>query len=398
MSNKQNLLPIYPLSYQFSSIMDLFISNKKQIPKEKIYVIGNGWGSYFFVKNLDKNKYEPIIIAPNEKVLNTPKLVNRVLDENAIVEFDNPYCEKIIGELEQIDLENKMLITKSGSKYPYSKVVLSIGSETNDFGISGVNEYTSKFKTIEDADNLRKKLKNSSINSIVYIIGSGITGIELGSKIDSLKLFNLKIIEGMDMILPGFQRKTQIEIATQLCKSRLIDLYLSHMVKSIDKEKIHTHDKKILNNFHFKYDFSKDIIIWTGGVRFNGFNKTSLFHTLNKISPNPIKPRGLEVNKDFSYGKKSTGIFCIGDMVGNMGPPSAQNAKHQAKWLAKYFNNNFDSDWLKQNPYKIESKGKLIHLEDTRYLESGFYTGFISDKKIPKSNEFVDWMIEFFER
>lgn len=387
---------IYPIYELFNSTMNIIFNYKKENPKEKIYVIGNGWASYYFVKNLDKNKYEPVIIAPNEKILNTPKLVNRVLDENAIVEFDNRYCEKILEELEQIDLDNNLLITKSGSKYSYSKVVLAIGSEPNDFGISGVNEYTCKFKTIQDADNLRKKLKDMNINSTVYIIGSGITGIELCSKINSLDLFDIKIIEGMDIILPGFQRKTQIDITKQLVKSSIIDLYLSHMVKSIDKEKIHTWNKKTLNNF--KYDFSKDIIIWTGGVRLNGFNKTPLFDTLNKISPNPIKPRGLEVNEDFSYGTKSTGIFCIGDMVGNKGPPSAQNAKNHGVWLAKYFNNNFDSNWMKKNPYKIESKGKIIHLEDARYLESGFYTGFISNKKIPKSNEFIDWMIEFFER
>lgn len=70
-------------------------NNKEKEPvKELVYVVGNGWSSYYFVKNLDKSKFEPVIIAPNLNVLNTPKLVNRVIDPNAIVEFPNPHAEK----------------------------------------------------------------------------------------------------------------------------------------------------------------------------------------------------------------------------------------------------------------------------------------------------------------
>ena len=39
------------------------LSNNKE--KELVYVVGNGWASYYFVKNLDKSKFKPVIIAPN---------------------------------------------------------------------------------------------------------------------------------------------------------------------------------------------------------------------------------------------------------------------------------------------------------------------------------------------
>jgi NADH dehydrogenase len=384
-----NQILLYPLSYQFNNMLTLLSSIREEKPKEKIYVIGNGWGSYYFVKYLDKNKFHPIIIAPNEKVLNTPKLVERVFNPNALVEFENPHAEKIIDQLEEIDYKQKVLITKSGTIYPYSKVVLSIGSEPNDFGIQGVNQYTYKFKTIQDADNLRNKINKSSINSMIYMIGSGVTGIELTSKIDSLKLFNVKIIEGMDSILPGFNSKSKKEITNNLNKSNLIDLHLSNMVKLIDDKQVYTTNKS-KEDVSFKYDLKQDIIVWTGGVRFNGYNKTSLFHSLNKITPNPIKPRGLEVNPDFSFGTNPLlGIYCIGDMVANMGPPSAQNAKNQGIWLAGYFNSGFDSEYLKSKSYKIESKGKLVHLNNKLYLESEYYTGYIP-KIIDKIIEWID--------
>ncbi len=419
-----------------------FIIDEKKI-KEKIYVIGNGWGSYYFVKNLDKNKFIPIIISPNKKVLNTPKLVERIFDKNAIVEFENPHATKIIDELEEIDIEKKVLITKTGNKYPYTKVVLSIGSESNDFGIKGVNENTYKFKTIQDADNLRitiqntlskhdtrtisnildilenqhtfqpkqniqnnDNLKKTPLNSNIYIIGSGVTGIELASKIDKLQLFNIKIIEGLDTILPGFKLKTQTDIINNLKNSSMIDLHLAHKVISIDNKNINTFNtiktintsNKTKENTIFKYN-SSDIIIWTGGIKFNGYNKTNLFHSLNSITSNKITSRGIEVNSDFSISDdKSAGIYCIGDMVSNKGPPTAQNAQNQGVWLAKYFNTKFNLEWLKNNIYEIKSKGKIVHLNNIRYLESEYYCGPISTNKIPKSNELIDWLIENLER
>lgn len=288
-------------------------------------MVGNGWASYYFVKNLDKSKFKPVIIAPNPNVLNTPKLVERVMEPDANVEFPNPYAEKILDLVEDIDIGNSTLITKSGTTYPYKRVVFAIGSESNDFGIQGVNAHTNKFKTIEDANLLRNKISNLSLNSRIYIIGSGVTGIELCSKLNN-NIFGLKKIEGMGEILPGFNSKTKSVIFDYLNKTNgQLEIKLSNMVKSINKNQItiSLEDKSIINE---NYRKNLDLIIWTGGVRFNGFGRIKLLRTLNSITP--IKPRGLDVEQDFSL-KTNNIIYCLGDIVGNAGPPTAQNAKNQ---------------------------------------------------------------------
>lgn len=377
---------LYALSiYLPKTANDFLNANKK--PREKVYIVGNGWASYYFAKNLNKFKYEPIIIAPNTRVLNTPKLVNRVFDPNAEVEFSNPYGTKIVDMVEDIDIDNKQLVTKSGSKYDYRRVVFAIGSEPNDFGIPGVKEHTYKFKTIQDADIIGKKLHTDiRLNSTIYVIGSGITGIELSSKIEQ-GLFGVKIIEGMGSILPGCNGETKMNITKHLdIHNPLIKIKLSHMVKSICSNAIDMKIQPEKNIINEKYKPYKEMIIWTGGVRFNGFGKTQLFHTLNSITP--IRPRGLEVNPDFSLSDNDT-IYCLGDMIGNQGPPTAQNAKNQAIWLAGYFNSGFDTGYIKSNPYKVKSKGKLIHLANGTYLESKYYSGFVSS--------FIVKLIEWFD-
>ena len=155
---------------------------------------------------------------------------------------------------------------------------------------------------------------------------------------------------------------------------KTLQIQLSQMVKSIDKNLITMEiqsDKKKIQEY---YNSNHDMIIWTGGVRFNGFGKTQLFRTLNSIVP--IKPRGVDVESDFSL-KDQNSIYCLGDMVSNAGPPTAQNAKNQAQWLAEYFNSDFDLEYIKKNPYKVKSNGKLIHLANKTYLESKYYSGYI---------------------
>lgn len=371
-------------------------------PREKVYIVGNGWASYYFAKNLNKFKYEPIIIAPNSQILNTPKLVDFVLDPNTNVEFPNPYGLLINDVVDDIDIDNKQLVTRTGSKYDYKHVVFAIGSEPNDFGISGVNDYTYKFKTINDAHFLRNILNRLYTDSTIYIVGSGITGIELTTKMSKLKGFNrvnFRLMDGLNKILPGFNDKTIGIIEKEIKNSHSnIEIILNSMVKSIVKSNqlgnMELNYENLLNgnnlksyslNTNPKYPES-DIIIWTGGVRFKGFGRTQLFHTLNSITH--IKPRGLEVEQNFSLENQSS-IYCLGDMVSNQGPPTAQNAKNQALWLAEYFNSGFDTEYIKTNPYKVKSKGKLIHLANGTYLESDYYSGFIPS--------FIVGMIELFD-
>lgn len=370
-------------------------SSFEKTNREKIYVIGNGWGSYFFVKNLDKSKFEPVIIAPNKKVLNTPRLVNLLTEPepNALVEFENPYGEIIQDMLDDINLNSKELITKSGIKYPYTKIVLSIGSEPNDFGIQGVNTNTYKFKTIEDANLLREKISTMSVNNNIYIVGSGITGIEIASKLGNI--FNIKVIEGMGMILPGYNDITKNIILEHLKKTqRYINIDTNTLVKFISDTYIRVNKIKSNELINLNFDNKKDLIIWSGGVRINGYGKkTQLFNKLNNIIQDvkcdetiSIKPRGIDVEENFKI-KSDLDIYCIGDMVANKGPSSAQNARVQGEWLANYFNSGFDKEFLRTNKYEIKSRGKLVHLIDDIYLESEYYSGFI-----PK---FIDKIIEW---
>jgi NADH dehydrogenase FAD-containing subunit len=370
--------------------------------REPVHIVGNGWATYYFVKNLNKNKFIPIVISPNVQVLDTTKLVDLATGKigESDVQFTNSYITMthIDDKVKSIDNICNNIHTDSGCIFKYKHLVLAIGSEPNDFGIpgvTGINPYVNKFKTIQDAKAIREKLSKYSaiIPQKVIIIGTGITGLELGTKIHNDYDIDLTFIETAPTIIPGqiLTLSTIKFIQNYLQPIPACTILTNHKVTSVDHD-ISEKDVNKINTINTskmvpepKYHKFKpnDIAIWTGGVRINGYNSGSgLFKSLGIICDNKIKPRGVDVKENFTIDKN---IYCIGDMVANYGPPTAQNAKAHGEWLAEYFNNGFKS----KTKYSYVSKGTIIHMGDQIYIETPQYQGLI--------NKFVEKLIRMID-
>ncbi len=366
----------YPLGI---GMLNFFQNNK--LPQQKlqpVHVIGNGWASYHFVKSLDKSKYYPIIIAPNKMVLNTPKLIDSINKESTDLYFGHiESVYQICDVVKDIDLKTNTILTEKNSSIKFDYVVVAIGSEVNNFGIKGIDQYACKIKNPENIQELQKKLvlldNIEKTNKDIVIMGAGPIGIELAFKLKNLG-HHIQLIEGSNEILPGFSNETIQEVNTKLSESK-INLIKSNPVISVEPNGIKTKSQFV----------PFDIAVWTGGVRFNGYQKTHLYRSLNSIGK--VTPRGIEVQNDFSI-EKYPNVFCIGDIVANRGPPTAQNASNQAKWLAQYFSNSFDK--TKINPYKISELGKILHINGQLYLESKYYTGYLPN--------FLEPIIDFMHK
>jgi NADH dehydrogenase FAD-containing subunit len=173
------------------------------------------------------------------------------------------------------------------------------------------------------------------------VIGAGATGIELAFKLRSLGK-SVKVIEAGSQILPGFSADMRRTVST-LLKEADITLNLNTKIKSISQDGYET-DSSFVSD--------KSVKIWTCGIRPPKFARDFM---------NPLKPSHQLQLKPYIYG--------IGDSIVGYGPPTAQNAVKQGKYLAELFNSDFKST----DGYTFVEKGRVLDATTTLVVEYNNY-------------------------
>ena len=144
------------------------------------------------------------------------------------------YCQSVICEGNSCDIED--------FEVTYDKLVVTVGAQTNTFGIPGVREYCCFLKQVEDARRIRGAIVNcferANLPSLTEeerrgvltfaVIGAGPTGIEFASELRDfieedgpkyypklLKYVKIKIIEAGPTVLAPFDKELQEEAIRQ---------------------------------------------------------------------------------------------------------------------------------------------------------------------------------------
>jgi len=97
----------------------------------KILVIGSGWGSSNFIKNINTNKYEISVVSPTKDFTYTPLLANNIKNNtNLTVDVSNlnkiNYIEDYVND---IKVNENTIITKNNKEYKYDYLILSHGAD-----------------------------------------------------------------------------------------------------------------------------------------------------------------------------------------------------------------------------------------------------------------------------
>lgn len=346
----------YTVGYGHAQTM---LENYKQTHTKKtkptVLVVGYGWGSSAFTDRLDRSKYDLKIVSTTLYRFNQPRMVEALSPgfeyHNYATEFfDFPFqlSNPLYKEPTNIPLIQDTCIsvntldkTVQGEKnnYPYDYLVISTGSEPNDFGIPGVQENCLMFKTEADLYKLRYTLDNQSH---VIVLGAGPTGLELACKLRAMNK-SVMVVEASNTILPGFSKDFQ-DLAFKHLQSKNIDLKLNSPVTSINKSEIQTKTSTIqLQHNH--------PVIWTCGIKPTQFVRTLAY-----------PKQHLSVNSQLLL---SPNVYAIGDSITGRGPPTAQNAKQQGHYLATLFNNNFQ-----HTDYKYDEQGRVLDIATGYIVET----------------------------
>lgn len=298
-----------------SSAEDIYVNG--ELPKkEKVVVLGTGWGAAAFLKDVDMSKYDVTVISPRNFFLFTPMLAGAAtgtVEYRSITESVREISKKanfLEATATEIDPKTNTITCESvvceGTSckisdftVDYDKLIVTVGAQTNTFGIPGVREHCAFLKQVEDARRIRTSIVNLFERANIpglsdderkailtfAVIGAGPTGIEFASELrdfveqdgpkyypNLLKFVRIKVIEASSTVLAPFDKSLQQEAIRQLTSApkfrdptvanllpeqfKLTELLLDSGVKEVTDETI-----KLSDGSEIKYGLA----VWAAG-------------------------------------------------------------------------------------------------------------------------------------
>ncbi|HSZ86357.1 MAG TPA: NAD(P)/FAD-dependent oxidoreductase [Puia sp.] len=370
----------------------------------KVVVVGGGFAGINLAKKLSGNKDIDVTIVDRNNYNFFPPLLYQV--STAFIEPSNisyPFRrlfqeEKNIhfylGSLVKINIEANNIETTTGI-VSYDYLVLSMGTETNYFGMENIKQHALPMKTIDDALHLRnhillsmeKVVRSTDANERkkllnIVIAGGGPTGVEISGMIAEMGIHiiakdypelgkvtgNIYLVDAGPALLGPMSKKSQAEAMRVLTG-------LGVKVKSNTAVKDYVDGKVVFANGE---TVESATLIWTSGV---------IAHEAPGL-PKEMITRGRRILVDeFSKVIGTKNIFSIGDQCFQSGdanypnghPQLAQTAIQQGKLLAENLKNIVDNKPLK--PFKYHNKGTMAIIAKYKAvvdLPHGFFKGFIA--------------------
>lgn len=260
--------------------------------------------------------------------------------------------------------------------FPYDTLIISVGSQSNDFGTPGVREHALKLETPADARRFHVRMVNACVRAHaqrtplrpeqlhVAIIGAGATGVELAAelhhttrevvaygldRVDADKDIQLSVIEAAPRVLPALPERLS-NSTEALLRGLGVDVHTNAKVAEVLPNGVRLADGRVL---------PAELVVWAAGVKAPEF--------LSRLD-------GLETNRINQLVVRQTlqttlddNIFALGDCAAcpwpeknAFVPPRAQAAHQQASHLLKQIRRRLASKPLQDYQYK--DFGSLVSL------------------------------------
>ncbi|OUL99588.1 NAD(P)/FAD-dependent oxidoreductase [Variovorax sp. JS1663] len=264
--------------------------------------------------------------------------------------------------------------------FGYDTLVLSVGSQSNDFGTPGVREHAMRLESAADARRFHSRMVNACIRAHaqteplrpeqlhVAIIGAGATGVELAAelhrttrevvafgldRVDADKDIRVTVVEAAPRILPALPPRLS-GAAEDLLRKLGVEVLTDAKVAEVEPVGVRLADGRVL---------PAELIVWAAGVKAPDFLKELASLETNRINQLVVMPT-LQTTRDGN-------IFAIGDCAacawpeanqgkGGFVPPRAQAAHQQASHMARQIRRRLAGKPLAD--YRYRDFGSLVSL------------------------------------
>ncbi|MFM2060716.1 MAG: hypothetical protein RLZZ507_386 [Cyanobacteriota bacterium] len=311
----------------------------------RICILGGGFGGLYTALELIKiplisqPNYEIILIEKRDHFLFTPLLYEVVTGELLNWEVAPTYKKLLAGsnvkfyqaEIQGVDLEQNLVTLENGTLVNYDFLVLAVGKETRLDIVPGAAAYAQTFRSLEDAESLKERLRVLEASNIpiikISIAGAGPNGVEIACKLaDRLKKRGeIRLIDRGDEILKTFPKGCRTASYRALLK-RGVQIDLNTNIEAIQSDAI------IINHQGKTQQLQTDLVLWTGG--------NQSIQWVKELNCQHNQQGQLIATPTLQLAEY-TNVFVLGDLAeirdikGNKSPATAQAAFQQAPCAAR---------------------------------------------------------------
>ena len=264
--------------------------NKNQ---KRILIIGGGFGGVFTALDL-AGAGEVTLISDEDHFLFKPMLYEYLSGEVEAWHIAPNYSELfdkdvrvVRGAVSAIDLDGRSVtVAGRGAPIEYDVLILALGAVTNYWGVDGAEQHTLPFRTIDDANQLRRRMTEAldhvqpdadptdARSALTFaVVGGGASGVELSTKMadllrDAIKRRALRgeprvmIIEMADRIVPGMGDEIRKYVEGALQEAR-IEIHTNTRVVRAGEHTLTIEHKGT------ETQIDTAAVVWVAGVRVN---------------------------------------------------------------------------------------------------------------------------------
>ncbi|NMD55493.1 MULTISPECIES: NAD(P)/FAD-dependent oxidoreductase [Tsukamurella] len=314
-----------------------------------VVVIGSGFGGLAAAKQLAKSNIETTVISANGTHLFQPLLYQvatgvttgeRIAPPIAEVLRRRRTVDVVTGYVTEVDAERKVVTyaTDEGiEQIGYTYLIVAAGAAQAYFGHDEWADRTFALKTLEDAENLRERMRaafgepaDSPARTFV-VVGAGATGVEVAGQVAELaRRFHdraevrIHLVEGADDVLPvyggtlsGYTQATLEKVGVRV--------HTGTFVTAIEDGVVTVKDRAGAER-----EIAAGTVVWSAGVK-----ATPLAGVIAEATGCETDRNGrLLINRDLTVGGRAD-VFALGDMTALNGlpgqsPVAMQQGRHAA--------------------------------------------------------------------
>jgi NADH dehydrogenase len=291
------------------------------------------------------------------------------------------------GSLSGLDREHKRVLLAplydaSGAEIlparslPYDTLVISVGSQSNDFGTPGAAQHAIALDTPAQAELFQSRLLNACVRADmsptpiepgslnIVIIGAGATGVELSAelhqvirqlvsygldRLDPERDIRVTIIEAAPRILPALTERLS-KATLRLLEKIDVQVLAGERVTEVTATSVQTASGRVV---------PAALVVWAAGIKAADMLRDFAGLETNRANQLVVR-QTLQTTRDpaiFAFGDCAS---CPWPEKGTNVPPRAQVAHQQASHLAKWLPRHIRG--APMPPWRYKDFGSLVSL------------------------------------